>query len=683
MSSVSGTQSVSPPVHDEARADAGLSCEAASIDEAAPWLADLHVQVLNLEAHSLDLQPAVSLIASALTRAGFEPERISIAILTQHPGLSGLGYVWTRVEGEVEFLERPPGFLSTHEHRVSPLHWVMTTRTALFVDAAGIQAEERFPIVQSFRDAGATSYLALPIATARGDVHVLGMWTRRAQGWTQSDVAQLGRTVPMLRLLIEVTEGRRLLGMIGMTHELTQRAMAEQALRNADQMMRQQSLDMARLEIERQSRLEIERQLKERSKDLADRNQALNALAASLEEKVAARTQELERALAHANSATQAKGRFLAMMSHEIRTPMHAVLGLGELLARTPLNETQAGLITTMQGTGEALMSILNGILDFSKIEADRIELDLVTLDPVRVMEDVVALLKGKALERNVSFALQIANDVPRAVRADVTRVRQIWINLIDNALKFTASGSVLLSLSQIKHDGRTVILRGSVQDTGVGIAPDAIKQIFEPFAQADASTARRFGGTGLGLAICKGLVEQMGGAIQVTSTLGEGTTFTFDLHLELAASPESIEQLPAVDSSEDLAGLRVLVVDDNPLNRMLMERQLAMLGAPSPAMAESGLQALAMVLEAPFDVVLMDMQMPDLDGLETTRRLRELQIPVQPWVIGVTANAFVDDRLACLDAGMDDFLSKPVSMTTLNASLRSVSRQSGTSSPN
>jgi CheY-like chemotaxis protein len=260
--------------------------------------------------------------------------------------------------------------------------------------------------------------------------------------------------------------------------------------------------------------------------------------------------------------------------------------------------------------------------------------------------------------------------------------VRQIWINLIDNALKFTATGAVVLTLSQLKHDGRTVILRGSVQDTGVGIAPEAIKQIFEPFAQADASTSRRFGGTGLGLAICKGLVEQMGGSIQVASTLGEGTTFTFDLHLELATA-ESVAQTPVVESAEGLAGLRVLVVDDNPLNRMLMERQLTMLGASPPVLAESGLQALEMALKERFDVILMDMQMPDMDGLETTRRLRGLQIPAQPRVIGVTANAFVDDRLACLDAGMDDFLSKPVSMTTLNASLRSVSRQSGASSPN
>jgi CheY-like chemotaxis protein len=287
-----------------------------------------------------------------------------------------------------------------------------------------------------------------------------------------------------------------------------------------------------------------------------------------------------------------------------------------------------------------------------------------------------------RARARGIELRIQSEPDVPRAILADPVRLRQILLNLVSNAIKFTEQGGVVVRMQSQNIDG-VRSLRVAVRDSGIGITTEQLSKLFQPFSQADGSMTRRFGGTGLGLAICKGLVEQMGGAIQVTSTLGEGTTFTFDLHLELAASPESVEQLPAVDSSEDLAGLRVLVVDDNPLNRMLMERQLAMLGASSPAMAESGLQALAMVLEAPFDVVLMDMQMPDLDGLETTRRLRELQIPVQPWVIGVTANAFVDDRLACLDAGMDDFLSKPVSMTTLNASLRSVSRQSGTSSPN
>ena len=670
MSPVPAIQTDSTKRHETVPEAAGVSC-----DEAAPWLADLHVQVLNLEAQSLDLQPAVSLIASALNRAGFEPERVSVALLTQHPGLSGLGYVWTRASDQVEFLERPPGFLTSHEHLVSPLHWVMTTRSPLFLDVHSIQLEERFPILKQFLSMGATSYLALPLATARGDLHVLGMWTKREQGWSQADVAQLGRTVPILRLLIEVTEGRRLLGMIGMAHELSQRAMAEQALRNADEMMKQQSLDMARLEIERQSRLEIERQLKDRSKELAVRNHALNALTASLEEKVAARTQELQAALARANAATYAKGRFLAMMSHEIRTPMHAVLGLGELVARTPLNEMQAGLIATMQSTGEALMSILNGILDFSKIEADCIELDPVILDPVRVLEDVVALLQGKALEREVRFELQIASDVPRSVRADITRVRQVWINLIDNALKFTEKGSVILSLAQVEQGDRTVTLRGQVRDTGVGIASDALDQIFEPFAQADASTARRFGGTGLGLAICKGLVEQMGGAIRVESVLGQGTSFTFEMQLELASTPVSAAQAGFIESGEDLAGLRVLVVDDNPLNRMLMERQLTMLGAPTPVLADSGLQALTIALEEPFDVVLMDMQMPEMDGLETTRRLRALQLSAQPRVIGVTANAFVEDRLACLDAGMDDFLSKPVSMTTLNSTLRLIKR--------
>ena len=635
------------------------------------WLAALQERVLRLESQRLDLQPALQAVAEGMVSAGFAPERVSISILTRHPGLSGLGFVWNRASQQVAFLERPPGFLDTPEHLVSPLHEVMSACEALFLDQDALSTDPRFPIVRDFVRAGATSYLALPLQTARGDVHVLALWTAQANGWTSDDAMQLARVVPLLSLLVEVTENRRLLGIIGTAHEVTQRAMAEQALRDADALVRQQALDMDRLQAERQARLEIERQLEERSRDLAERNDALKALAASLEEKVSARTLELEQALDRAHSATLAKSRFLAMMSHEIRTPMHGVLGLGELLARSPLDAEQTRYVSTIQSTGESLLSLLNGILDFSKIEANRVEFEAVSLDPARLLEDVVTLMRGTALERGLIVEMRCAEDLPRAVIADPTRLRQVWMNLIGNAIKFTERGSVSVSLEVAQCDGSSVTLRGQVSDTGAGIEADALSQLFEPFAQGDSSTARRYGGTGLGLAICKGLVEQMGGSIRVDSRVGVGTTFTFEVSLALDDRKQAPVLTEAPPEAADLMGLRVLVVDDNPVNRLVTERQLIMLGMASPVLADGGAQALALLESMRFDVILMDMQMPGMDGLEATRRLRQLGLPRQPHVIGVTANAFAEDREACISAGMNDFLSKPISLRHLGGALR------------
>lgn len=645
-------------------------------DDRVDWLAPLQEQVLALETRQLDLQPAVAAIAQALSIAGFAPERLSVSILTRHPGLSGLGYIWRRESGAVSFLERPPGFLDSEEHLASPLHEVLTRGAPLFLDATAIGAEQRFPIVRDFVRAGATSYLALPLHTARGDVHVLALWTARRSGWTDADAQQLARVVPLLGLLVELTESRRLLGVMGTAHELTQRAMAEQALRDADARVRQQAHDMERLQAEREARLQTERQLQVRSRDLAERNETLRLLTASLEEKVSARTRELEEALELAQAATLAKSRFLAIMSHELRTPMHGVLGLGELLSGTALDEEQRRYVDTMQNTGTALLSLLNGILDFSKIEANRIDLEAVPLDPVLLLTDVATLLEGPARERGLQLTVQCAADVPRSVMADPTRVRQIWMNLIGNALKFTQQGCVAVSLETLSRGPGSVRLQGRVTDSGPGMEPEVIAQLFEPFAQGDSSTARRFGGTGLGLAICKGLVEHMRGVIDVDSRPGAGTSFRFEIELGLpvdqpdAASIASAGNAP-IGPMPGLASLRVLVVDDNPVNRLVTERQLVMLGVGKPVLAESGEQALALFGSMVFDVVLMDMQMPGMDGLEATRRLRAYSLNPQPRVIGVTANAFPEDRAACLAAGMDDFLPKPITLRSLGVTIR------------
>ena len=663
--------SETPPERPDDTPDAPADRSAATPDAPELWLGALHERVLALELRTLDLQPAVEAVAECLVKAGFAPERLAIAVLTLHPGLSGMGFVWARTEPRVTFFERPPGFLDSEEHRSSPFHEVLTTRTALFLDQAAIRSETRFPIVRSFVTAGATSYLALPMPAARGDVHVLGLWTARPGGWRAQDAAHLAHVVPLLTLLIEVTENRRLLGLIGTAHELTQRALAEQALRNADALVAQQAADMARLETERQARLATEKQLQERSRDLAERNAELRAVTASLEAMVSARTRDLEEALARANAATLAKSRFLAMMSHEIRTPMHGVLGLGELLSKTALDAEQARYVSTMQSTGMTLMSLLNGILDFSQIEADRIDLESMPFEPARLLDDVAMLLKGTADARGLSLEASTADDVPPGVEGDPTRLRQVWTNLIGNALKFTEYGGVTVTQEVAARGDGTVTLRGRVRDTGMGIPPEALAQLWEPFMQGDSAIARRFGGTGLGLAICKGLVEQMGGSLQVESRAGEGSTFTFLATLRTHAGQPSPQATDRPDDDSGLAGLRVLVVDDNAVNRLVTERQLAKLGTAAAVLAEGGIQALARLRESVFDVVLMDMQMPDMDGLETTRQLRALLAGGRPRVIGMSANAFPQDRQACLDAGMDDFMSKPLSLATLRDALR------------
>jgi signal transduction histidine kinase/FixJ family two-component response regulator len=635
------------------------------------WLAALHEQVLALELRSLDLQPAVQAVADCLTKAGFAPERMAVAVLTLHPGLSGMGFVWLRTEPGVRFFERPPGFLDSEEHRTSPFHEVLTRRSALFLDEAAIRRETRFPIVREFVRDGATSYLALPLPAARGDIHVLGIWTARPGGWCAEDAAHLARVVPLLTLLVEVTENRRLLGLIGTAHELTQRALAEQALRNADALVAQQAADMAQLEIERQARLATELQLQERSVALAERNAELRTLTASLEDMVVARTHDLEQALARANAATLAKSRFLAMMSHEIRTPMHGVLGLGELLSKTALDTEQARYVSGMQSTGSTLMSLLNGILDFSRIEADRIDLESAPFEPARLLDEIALLLKGTADAKGLSLVTHSADDVPAHLEGDPTRLRQVWTNLIGNALKFTEFGGVSVTQEVATRGDGSVTLRGRVRDTGIGIPPEMLPQLWEPFTQGDGTTARRFGGSGLGLAICKGLVERMGGSLAVESRPGEGATFTFLATFRLAArasAPPAVEP-PADDAG--LAGLRVLVVDDNAVNRLVTERQLAKLGTMPAVLAEGGRQALAQFTEAGFDVVLMDMQMPDMDGLETTRQLRTLPAGRRTRIIGMSANAFPEDRLACLAAGMDDFMPKPLALSALRDALR------------
>lgn len=422
-------------------------------------------------------------------------------------------------------------------------------------------------------------------------------------------------------------------------------------------------------------------------REIRTRDERLAQHRAILEQEVRERTSELQVAKQVAEAASSAKSDFLASMSHEIRTPMHGMLAMTELLQSTSLDTRQQRFADMIQKSGRSLLAIVNDVLDLSKIEAGRMELEAVPVAPSVIADDVVQLFHERASGKGLALLATCAADVPAWISGDPVRLNQVLANLVSNAIKFTAEGSVTVELA-MSADRKALLM--SVRDTGIGIPGESLERIFDAFSQAEDSTTRRFGGTGIGLTICRRLIMAMGGTITIESELGKGSAFICSIPVVEVAAPAPQTSDSPTDAAISLAGIRVLAADDNAVNRAVIEGTLTRLGV-EVEFAEDGEAAVAAFKRGRFDVVLMDCSMPVLDGFGASRRIREWEretggTPIP--IVALTAHVIGSTAERWREAGMSGYLAKPFTLAQIAATLAqwttptAGSRASDTGSP-